>query len=205
MVRSRIDAACAFVTAAGTPRRASGPAVAHLLERTGRLIARYLDRPVQDHEPFVPSDPFGLRQSLEPGDVLLVEGTSRISRIIKYLTQSTWSHAALYVGAIAGAVTPYGEPHVLIEAEISEGVVSSPLSKYYPYHTRICRPVGLSREDCETVCRYAIDRIGFDSISILDFIYDVEDRFRVQTEIADLVAMEEVGDLIDYLEARLSG
>ena len=32
-----------------------------------------------------------------------------------------------------------------------------------------------------------IDRIGFDSISILDFIYDVEDRFRVQTEIADLV------------------
>ena len=50
-----------------------------------------------------------------------------------------------------------------------------------------------------------IDRIGFDSISILDFIYDVEDRFRVQTEIADLVAMEEVGDLIDYLEARLSG
>ena len=50
-----------------------------------------------------------------------------------------------------------------------------------------------------------IDRIGFDSISILDFIYDVEDRFRVQTEIADLVSMERVGDLIDYLEARLVG
>jgi acyl carrier protein len=50
-----------------------------------------------------------------------------------------------------------------------------------------------------------IDRLGFDSISILDFIYDVEDRFRVQTEIADLVAMERVGDLIDYLEARLVG
>jgi acyl carrier protein len=50
-----------------------------------------------------------------------------------------------------------------------------------------------------------IDRIGFDSISILDFIYDVEDRFGVQTEIADLVTMERVGDLIDYLEARLVG
>jgi acyl carrier protein len=48
-----------------------------------------------------------------------------------------------------------------------------------------------------------IDRIGFDSISILDFIYDVEDRFGVQTEIADLVTMERVGDLIEYLEARL--
>jgi len=50
-----------------------------------------------------------------------------------------------------------------------------------------------------------IDRIGFDSISILDFIYDVEDRFRVQTEIADLVAMDRVRDLIDYLEAKLVG
>lgn len=50
-----------------------------------------------------------------------------------------------------------------------------------------------------------IDGVGFDSISILDFIYDVEDRFRVRTEIADLVGMERVGDLIDYLEARLAG
>ena len=45
---------------------------------------------------------------------------------------------------------------------IGEGVVSAPLSKYYRYHTRICRPVGLSQEDCGTVCNYAIDRIGFD-------------------------------------------
>jgi acyl carrier protein len=50
-----------------------------------------------------------------------------------------------------------------------------------------------------------IDKIGFDSISILDFIYDVEDRFGVRTEIADLVTMERVGDLIDYLEAKLVG
>src|SRR6202022_842757 len=46
--------------------------------------------------------------------------------------------------------------------EIGEGVVSSPLSKYYPYHTRICRPVGVSREDCETVCGDDIERIAFD-------------------------------------------
>jgi hypothetical protein len=51
---------------------------------------------------------------------------------------------------------------VLIEAEIGQGVVSAPLSKYYPYHTRICRPIGLSLEDCRTVCSYAIERIGFD-------------------------------------------
>ena len=135
--------------------------MAQVLDTIGRVIARYLERPVQGYEPFTPSDPAALRKSLEPGDVLLVEGNSHISRVIKYLTQSTWSHAALYVGPIEGVNTHEGEPHVLIEAEIGEGVVSAPLSKYYPYHTRICRPVGLSQEDCRTVCNYATQRIGF--------------------------------------------
>jgi Permuted papain-like amidase enzyme, YaeF/YiiX, C92 family len=138
------------------------PAVTRVLDSIGRGIARYLEKPAWGHEPFTPSDPEALRQSLEPGDVLLVEGNSRISGVIKYLTQSTWSHAALYVGPVPGTNTRDGEPHVLIEAEVGEGVVSSPLSKYYSYHTRICRPVGLSQEDCETVCSYAIERIGFD-------------------------------------------
>jgi hypothetical protein len=136
--------------------------VAQVLDTIGRVIARYLERPVQGYEPFAPSDPAALRKLLEPGDVLLVEGSSRISGVIKYLTQSTWSHAALYVGPIEGANTREGEPHVLVEAEIGEGVVSAPLSKYYPYHTRICRPIGLSREDRATICSYATDRIGFD-------------------------------------------
>ena len=55
------------------------------------------------YEPFTPSDPEQLRGLIQPGDVLLVEGNNRISGIIKYLTQSTWSHAALYVGPIDGA------------------------------------------------------------------------------------------------------
>ena len=50
-----------------------------------------------------------------------------------------------------------------------------------------------------------LDKIGFDSISILDFMYDVEAKFNVQTEIADLVKMEVVKDLIDYLDAKTSG
>ena len=137
-------------------------AVAQVLDVIGRVIARYLERPVQGYESFTFSDPMALRKSLEPADVLLVEGNSHISRVIKYLTQSTWSHAALYVGPVEGANTREGEPHVLIEAEIGQGVVSAPLSKYYPYHTRICRPIGLSLEDCRTVCSYAIERIGFD-------------------------------------------
>ena len=49
-----------------------------------------------------------------------------------------------------------------------------------------------------------LDQMGFDSISILDFIYDVESRFSVSTEIAELVRMERVKDLIDLLEAKLA-
>jgi hypothetical protein len=143
-----------------------------MLDTIGQLIAGYLQKEVPGYEPFTPSDPEHLRGVIEPGDVLLVEGNSRISGIIKYLTQSTWSHGALYVGPIDGAYEPDGEPHVLIEANIGEGVTSAPLSKYYPYHTRICRPIGLSYEDRTTVCRYAINRIGFgyDTKNIVDLM-----------------------------------
>ncbi len=135
--------------------------MSRMLDRIGRLIARYLDEPVSGYEPFTPSDPEALRQSLRPGDVLLVEGNARISGVIKYLTQSTWSHSALYVGPLRDRVAADGEPHVLIEANAGEGVVSAPLSKYIRFHTRICRPVGLTESDCAIVCAYAMDRLGF--------------------------------------------
>ena len=138
----------------------------------GQLIARYLQKPVRGYEPFTPSDPDALRQSLAPGDVLLVEGNNHISGVIKYLTQSTWSHSALYVGPIEGQSTADGEPHVLIEANVGEGVVSAPLSKYFRFHTRICRPVGLTADDCSTVCAYAIARVGlgYDVKNITDLL-----------------------------------
>ncbi len=133
-----------------------------VLDNIGKLIARYLQKEMKGYEPFTPTDREHLIGVIQPGDVLLVEGNNRISGIIKYLTQSTWSHAALYVGPIDGASEPDGEPHVLIEANVGEGVVSAPLSRYFSSHTRICRPVGLSYEDRTTVCRYAINRVGFD-------------------------------------------
>jgi hypothetical protein len=133
-----------------------------MLDRVGRVMARYLEKPVQGYEPFTPSDPDALRATLRPGDVLLVEGNNHISGVIKYLTQSTWSHAALFVGRVGDRETPCGEPLVLVEANIGEGVVAAPLSKYERFHTRICRPSGLSAEDRARVCAYAAERIGFD-------------------------------------------
>lgn len=128
----------------------------------GQWLVRYLEAPSPGYEPYTASDPAALRDCLQPGDVLLVEGNSRVSGVIKYLTQSTWSHSALYVGDRLGVKADDGEPHVLVEAQLGEGVVTAPLSKYTIFHTRVCRPIGLTRYDCDTVVNYLIERIGYD-------------------------------------------
>jgi hypothetical protein len=133
-------------------------------------ILRYLSQPTGRYAPFFAPDPAVIRQALQPGDILLIEGNSRLSAIIKYLTQSTWSHAALYVGERAGDTARDGEPNLLLEAEAETGVATVPLSKYASFHTRICRAVGLSADDKQKVIDYALARIGkqYDSKRIVD-------------------------------------
>jgi hypothetical protein len=123
-------------------------------------ILRFLSQPTLRYAPFFAPDPSVVQSALEPGDVLLVEGNSRISAIIKFLTQSTWSHAALYVGERPGDLAPSGEPNVLLEAEAGSGVVTVPLSKYAGFHTRICRPVGLDVRERQKLIDYALARLG---------------------------------------------
>ncbi len=67
------------------------------LQAIGDAIVRYLERPARGYEPFPPCDLDILRRLLRTGDVLLVEGNSHLAGVIKYLTHSSWSHAALYV------------------------------------------------------------------------------------------------------------
>ncbi len=64
----------------------------------GGRLADYLSQPGRAAPAAAPTDLGVVGSALQPSDVLLVEGTSRLSTAIKYLTQSTWSHAALYVG-----------------------------------------------------------------------------------------------------------
>lgn len=111
-----------------------------------------------------------LRRVLLPGDVVLVDGCDKISAAIRYLTQSSWSHAALFVGAVPGTETSHGEPHELIESNLGEGCVSCPLSKYSLYPTRICRPVNLDSQDRDRLVQYMLDRIGlrYDVRNVID-------------------------------------
>jgi hypothetical protein len=138
----------------------------------GQRLVRYLEQPSPGYEPFTASDPVALQCCLQPGDVLLVEGNSRVSGVIKYLTQSTWSHSALYVGDRLDIKGEDGEPHVLVEAELGKGVISAPLSKYAIYHTRVCRPIGLTDYDRNTVVGYMVERLGlaYDVKNIVDLI-----------------------------------
>jgi hypothetical protein len=135
----------------------------------GRKLADYLTRPVGASSATT-SDPDALAAALQPGDVLLVEGNTRISAAIKYLTQSTWSHATLYVGRRPELPAIDGEPAELIEADLKHGVRAVALSMYATLHTRICRPVGLTDEDRERVIRFAIERIGhrYDLRNVID-------------------------------------
>ena len=136
----------------------------------GRHLATYLSKPLGGDAPVATSNPAVLAAALRMGDVLLVEGYSRISSAIKYLTQSTWSHAALYTGPLPGRVTETGEPHVLIEADVVKGVISAPLSKYTMSHTRICRPVGISGAEAAALRDFALARIGveYDIRNVVD-------------------------------------
>src|ERR1700687_2293428 len=122
-----------------------------LLTWLGRRLAKYLTEVRPEGTHLATSPPEKLAGTLEPGDVLLIEGNTRVSVAIKYLTQSTWSHAALYIGDALGAVPPGEEPKVLIEADLRAGVRAVPLSRYTGLHARICRPVGISAEDLRKV------------------------------------------------------
>ena len=140
------------------------------LDRFGRWIARQLETETPSEAPYIPTDRHALRRTLRTGDVLLVAGSSTLSTAIKYLTQSTWSHAALYVGDALDRPNDGGDPHVLIEVTATDGCISIPLAKYERFHTRICRPVGLTEADREALVSFMISRIGakYDMRNIFD-------------------------------------
>ncbi len=142
-----------------------------LARRVGGGLARFLNQPTGDYEQFSVTPEDRLKSVLVPGDILLVEGKTRISKAIKYLTQSTWSHAAIYVGN-AALCEQATDGHVLVEADLINGVITVPLGKYARYNTRICRAIGLSAPDRKSVVKFACEQIGlrYDLKNIFDLL-----------------------------------
>ena len=119
---------------------------------------------------------------IRPGDVLLVEGRSRVSEVIKTITQSQWTHAALYIGRLHDIEDDNAREHVswcydgdatdqlIIEPMLGEGTIVTPLRHYADDHVRICRPKGLTPNDARRVVNYAIQHLGkvYDVRHLLD-------------------------------------
>lgn len=114
-----------------------------------------------------------LCDEIKPGDIILVEGHSRVSKIIKLITQSPWTHSMLYLGNyhqlnMAGlaptslshyATSP--QAHLIIEAVLGEGTIVTPLQTYKDEHLRICRPSSLTLQDRNKVLQHTLAKIGY--------------------------------------------
>lgn len=114
---------------------------------------------------------------LRPGDVVLVEGRSRVSEVIKLITQSPWTHSALYIGHIYDIANPQlkqkvqscfkdsaykgrADAPLIIEALLGEGTVVHSIEKYRHDHLRICRPSNITPKDAQKVTEYGINKLG---------------------------------------------
>ncbi len=98
-------------------------------QRFARILVNWLvgsvgpATPVADHPPThaptkAPTHSADLERQLQTGDVILVAGRSRFSRLVCRLTNSTWSHVAIYVGPQVDR-----DPALtIIEADIEAGV-----------------------------------------------------------------------------------
>jgi hypothetical protein len=110
---------------------------------------------------------------LQKGDILLIDGNTRISIAIKYLTQSSWSHACLFVGDNGDTC----DVPNLIEADLKNGVHLVALQHYANFNLRICRPVGVGAEDTQRLVDFAKSKLGhrYDLKNVFDLI-----RFVIQ-------------------------
>ncbi len=48
-----------------------------------------------------------------------------------------------------------------------------------------------------------IESLGFDSLTILDLLFDMEDSLGVQVEASEILEVKTVGQMVDFLHKRL--
>jgi len=122
-----------------------------------------------------------LSRHIRPADIILVEGRSRASRAIRAITQSAWTHSALYIGTINEMSAPQKKimtkyyqgaknTPLVIESNMGKGVTIEPLATYKNNHLRICRPEGINQPGINIVIDYSLSKVGhpYDNQQIFD-------------------------------------
>ena len=137
-----------------------------LLQLIGTRLAKYLTKEhiYEDHYFRISIE--DIKSALEPGDVVLVEGQSRVSSAIQFITNSNWSHAAIFIGE-AGSLS-----HCLIEVKAVDGCIFTDIDVYMRHNLRICRPVFLNDKKRKILIDYLVKKIGskYDLKNIIDLI-----------------------------------
>lgn len=113
-----------------------------------------------------------LSRTLQPGDVLLIDGRSRLDEALKTVTSSRWSRACLYLGQLHDVADPAlrrqlseylpcsVDTRLILEARLDSGIRLQTLSVLEHEHLRICRPRGLQQEESGAALRHVISRLG---------------------------------------------
>ena len=149
-----------------------------------KIIAERLNRDVETYQLRRPNKIERLKQILQPGDVILVEGKKLVSRVIMAVTNSTWSHSALYVG-----------DGKMIDPLPDTGTVVNGIDHYEHLNIRVCRPMGLSEEQLIKVCNFAVSHVGrgYDQINIANLLFGFFKKKKDKTEfIGDISSSNEV-------------
>ena len=107
---------------------------------------------------------------LEPGDVVLVEGQSRVSSAIQFITSSDWSHAAIFIGKKDSF------KHCLIEVKAVEGCKYTDINTYKQHKLRICRPMFLNKRKRKILLGHLTKKIGSkydlkNNIDLIRYLY----------------------------------
>lgn len=113
-----------------------------------------------------------LSRTLQPGDVLLIDGRSRLDEALKTVTSARWSRACLYLGQLHDVADPAlrrqlseylpcsADTRLILEARLDSGIRLQTLSALEHEHLRICRPRGLQPEESAAALRHVISRLG---------------------------------------------
>lgn len=154
---------------------------ANLFARFRDYVLTRLQQPRKSYRYHIYNHLGNLQRHIRKGDVVLVEGRSHLSQLIKLFSVSHWSHASMYVGDELirehrsnrqQYLERFGDDahHLLVEAIAGKGVIATPLREYRDYNLRVCRPFAISDDDLRLVLENIIAQLGnrYDEQNIID-------------------------------------
>jgi hypothetical protein len=128
----------------------------HAQARLWDAFLRYLTTPTPRGGLVAAESIESLAGVLRRGDVLLSEGNTRVSSLIKRLTGSPWSHVSMYVGPLDDG----NDPRCIVEADVAAGVRSIRLSELDALNVRVLRAASLDSTKRNRLAEWMTSRIG---------------------------------------------